>query len=116
MKCTAIKAVDGEGDRPGILPQTSLVPLHLLHTGSRGGGDKGGGKAHRNRDNRGAGKQGGKAHHKGKTADNRYLCFAYNNQQEGCRSGQCGMVHACTTCEGPHPAFSQDCPGPGRYQ
>ena len=50
-----------------------------------------------------------KGKHRGKsllsrTPDGRNICYAYNNQHEGCR-GECGMVHVCRICLGDHPAF-----------
>ena len=36
------------------------------------------------------------------TPDGRPICFAYNNHNEKCK-GQCGRVHCCRLCFGPHP-------------
>ena len=62
--------------------------------------------------NTSSGKGGGRAHVKGRTSDNRMICFAFNTSQ-GC-AGSCNMVHVCSTCESDkHAAFSPDCSGAG---
>jgi hypothetical protein len=84
--------------------------------GEKGKFDKGKGKGkgtHKGRGN----KTGAKGHVKGRTADHRLICFAYNDHQ-GCNGQSCNMVHVCSTCEGPHPAHDKSCPGfvPTRWQ
>jgi len=68
------------------------------------GGPKGKGKG-----KKGKGKKGkkGQAQHQlhSTTPDGRQICFAWNNQQEGCKGG-CQRVHACRICLDPtHPTF-----------
>ena len=62
------------------------------------------------------GKKGSKGKSKGKggpqlhasTPDDRQLCFAWNNKNEGC-SGECNRVHACRICLDPgHAMFEHD--------
>jgi hypothetical protein len=56
----------------------------------------------------GKGKGGGKGV-VSRTADNRLICFAYNNPSESC-NGECGMAHICRTkgCGAAHPVYQ--CP------
>ena len=46
---------------------------------------------------------------KTRTPDGRDICFAWNNRDQRCRFN-CGRVHCCQYCFGPHPAHS--CKGP----
>jgi hypothetical protein len=65
------------------------------------------------RKEKGKGKKG--RHGKGRTEDGRFICFAFNG--EGCASGQCNMVHVCSTCEGTHAAWdTARCPAAGGKQ
>ena len=57
--------------------------------------------------NKGKGKGKGKVKLMAKTADGRMICFAYNNEKEGC-TGSCSMLHVCRVCGGDHPMF--ECP------
>ena len=64
--------------------------------GGRGGGGRGGGRGGGN------GQGGWRNGASNFTPDGRSKCFAY--QKGKCR-GNCGYVHACLVCNGPHPAM-----------
>ena len=58
---------------------------------------------------RGKGKKGKQMHDR--TPDGRQICWKWNNPRERCRF-QCGRLHVCQLCFGPHPAHA--CDGSGK--
>ena len=60
------------------------------------------------------GKGGGKQKLKIKTtADQKPICFAFNNGQ-ACKQSPCNFAHVCQLCEGPHPKTDAACPLKGK--
>ena len=72
---------------------------NLKRQNSGKGGGKGGGK---DNDGKGGGKGGGKDVNRFgcnfKTPDGRLICFAFNNEKEGCKKPNCNMAHVCGVC------------------
>ena len=88
----------GTTRRPPDGLQAEVQPPPAPHAGKgRGKGNKGRGRG----DQRTGWKSGGS----GRTPDGRLKCFRY--QRKKCQ-GNCGKVHTCLLCNGPHPMVECD--------
>ena len=65
-------------------------------------GSKGGSKGKKG--SKGKSKEGSKKYHH-TSPDGRAICFAWNNKNQRCRY-ECGRLHICQVCFGPHPAHA----------
>ena len=100
-----------------LLANNFATQLQSILKQKRGKKTKGNGKQQLALGNGGVG-DGGKGAGKQKlkmktTADQKPICFAFNNGQ-ACKQSPCNFAHVCQLCEGPHPKTDAACPLKGK--
>ena len=109
---TSSKKPSREYDQRGRSRSPQRSQQRGRSSGGKGSGSKsrskgkGKGKGSSSKGKSGKQRQPGTNGERRNTPDGRQKCFAYN--REGCHDKNCGRVHVCLFCAGPHPATA--CP------